>query len=91
MQRKALLQALVSGKHAEGGNFTATLIDALVGDGGDGGETALAELRTAFDTLACKPAMSMCLVITPLAVPQLGPCASPGRAWWLWAARHSQG
>ena len=27
------------------------------------------------------------LVITPLAVPQLGSCASPGRAWWLWAAR----
>ena len=27
----------------------------------------------------------------PLAVPQLGSCASSGRAWWLWAARHSQG
>ena len=27
----------------------------------------------------------------PLAAPQLGSCASPGRAWWLWAARHSQG
>ena len=26
----------------------------------------------------------------PLAVPQLGSCASSGRAWWLWAARHSQ-
>ena len=25
-----------------------------------------------------------------LAVPQLGSCASSGRAWWLWAARHSQ-
>ena len=27
----------------------------------------------------------------PLAVPQLGSCASSGRAWRLWAARHSQG
>ena len=26
----------------------------------------------------------------PLAVPQLGSCGSSGRAWWLWAARHSQ-
>ena len=26
-----------------------------------------------------------------LAVPQLGSCASSGRAWRLWAARHSQG
>ena len=26
----------------------------------------------------------------PLAVPQLGSCASPGRAWRLWAARYSQ-
>ena len=25
-----------------------------------------------------------------LAVPQLGSCASSGRAWRLWAARHSQ-
>ena len=25
------------------------------------------------------------------AAPQLGPCASAGRAWRLWAARHSQG
>ena len=25
-----------------------------------------------------------------LAVPQLGACASSGRAWWRWAARHSQ-
>eukprot|EP00964_Phaeocystis_antarctica_P063982 scaffold38435_cov27-Phaeocystis_antarctica.AAC.1 len=24
----------------------------------------------------------------PLAAPQLGSCASPGRAWRLWAARH---
>ena len=30
------------------------------------------------------------LVITPLAVPQLAPCASSGRAWRLWAARYSQ-
>ena len=27
----------------------------------------------------------------PFAVPQLGSCASSGRAWQLWAARHSQG
>ena len=26
----------------------------------------------------------------PLAAPQLGFCASSGRAWRLWAARHSQ-
>ena len=26
----------------------------------------------------------------PLAGPQLGSCASSGRAWRLWAARHSQ-
>jgi hypothetical protein len=26
----------------------------------------------------------------PLAAPDLGSCASSGRAWWLWAARHSQ-
>ena len=26
----------------------------------------------------------------PLAVPQHGSYASPGRTWWLWAARHSQ-
>ena len=25
------------------------------------------------------------------AVPPLGSCASSGRAWWLWAARYSQG
>ena len=25
-----------------------------------------------------------------LAVPELGSCASSGRAWRLWAARHSQ-
>ena len=29
--------------------------------------------------------------LPPLAAPQLGPCASSGRAWRLWAARHSQG
>ena len=28
---------------------------------------------------------------TPLAVPQLGSCASSGRAWQLWLARRSQG
>ena len=27
----------------------------------------------------------------PLAGPELGSCASSGRAWRLWAARHSQG
>ena len=27
----------------------------------------------------------------PLAVPELGSCACSGRAWRLWAARHSQG
>ena len=27
--------------------------------------------------------------VPPLAVPQLGSCASSGRAWRLWAARHS--
>ena len=26
----------------------------------------------------------------PLAAPELGPCGSSGRAWWLWAARRSQ-
>ena len=30
------------------------------------------------------------LVITPLAAPQLAPCASSARAWRLWAARYSQ-
>ena len=30
-------------------------------------------------------------VSPPLAAPQLGSCASSGRAWRLWAARHSQG
>ena len=30
------------------------------------------------------------LKVAPLAVPQLGSCASSGRAWWLRAARHSQ-
>ena len=25
------------------------------------------------------------------AAPQLGPCASSGRSWRLWAARHSRG
>ena len=35
----------------------------------------------------CAPAA---LKVPPLAAPQLGPCASSGRAWWLWAARHSQ-
>ena len=30
------------------------------------------------------------LAITPLAVPPLATCASPGRAWRLYAARHSQ-
>ena len=28
---------------------------------------------------------------SPLAVLQLGSCASAGRAWWPWAAQHSQG
>ena len=28
--------------------------------------------------------------VPPLAVPQLGSCASSGRAWRLWAARYSQ-
>ena len=28
---------------------------------------------------------------TLLAVPEVGPCASSGRAWWLWLARGSQG
>ena len=28
--------------------------------------------------------------VPPFAVPQLGSCASAGRAWRLWAARHSQ-
>ena len=28
--------------------------------------------------------------VPPLAAPQLGSCASSGRAWRLWAARHSQ-
>jgi hypothetical protein len=28
--------------------------------------------------------------VLPLAAPQLGSCASSGRAWRLWAARHSQ-
>ena len=27
----------------------------------------------------------------PLVAPELAPCASSGRAWWLQAARHSQG
>ena len=33
------------------------------------------------------PAGSKC---PPLAAPQLGSCTSSGRAWRLWAARHSQ-
>ena len=28
--------------------------------------------------------------VAPLAVPQLGSCGPSGRAWQLWAARHSQ-
>ena len=28
--------------------------------------------------------------VPPWQRPQLGSCASPGRAWRLWAARHSQ-
>ena len=28
--------------------------------------------------------------VPSLAVPQLASCASPARAWWLWAARHTQ-
>ena len=28
--------------------------------------------------------------VTPLAAPQLAPCAPSARAWRLWAARHSQ-
>ena len=30
------------------------------------------------------------LKVAPVSVPQLGSCASSGRAWRLWAARHSQ-
>ena len=30
------------------------------------------------------------LKVPALAAPQLGSCASSGRAWRLWAARHSQ-
>ena len=29
--------------------------------------------------------------VPPFALAQLGPCTSSGRAWRLWAARHSQG
>ena len=29
--------------------------------------------------------------VPPSAVPEMGSCASSGRAWRLWAARHSQG
>ena len=35
-------------------------------------------------------AWSKCPPWHTLAVPQLGSCASSGRAWRLWAARHSQ-
>ena len=37
---------------------------------------------------ACSPRSST-VKVPPLAVPQLGSCASSGRAWRLWAARHS--
>ena len=33
----------------------------------------------------------MVVKVPPFVVPQLAPCASPARAWRLWAARHSQG
>ena len=36
-------------------------------------------------------AWSKCTLSFSSVVPQLAPCASPGRAWRLWAARHSQG
>ena len=28
--------------------------------------------------------------VPPSAAPQLGSCAASRRAWWFWAARHSQ-
>ena len=37
-------------------------------------------------TIACQHGRSALL-----AVPHLAPCATSGRAWRLWAARHSQG
>lgn len=42
-------------------------------------------------TTDSKGERSSTVKVAPLAVPQLGSCASSGRAWWPRAARHSQG
>ena len=56
---------------------------------GDGlaGEALAGEHRTLQEHLIAVPHGQT----APFAVPQLGSCASSGRAWRLWAARHSQG
>ena len=36
------------------------------------------------------PSCCSAVKVPPLAAPQLAPCASSGRAWRLWAARHSR-
>ena len=42
-------------------------------------------------TVHRRPTAGSLKVPPPLAAPRLGFCASSGRAWRLWAARHSQG
>ena len=57
------------------------------------GEGVIATTATAAPTSKFGVALqdSMVKVPTTLAAPQLGSCASSGRAWRLWATRHAQG
>ena len=44
-----------------------------------------------FQEKAEQPKRRSMVKVAPLAAPQLGSCASSGRAWRLWATRNSQG
>ena len=59
----------------------------------EGNKARLDKLEAAFQTFMLLQSMlqsSRLKVPPPLAAPQLGSCASSGRAWRLWAARPSQ-
>ena len=73
------------GERAAGGRASRSAsADAPMG--GDGSEEGVVRMRSS----SVPPHGHTVLRAAPLAVPQLGTCAYTGRAWRLWAARHSQ-
>ena len=72
------------GERAGGGRASRSAsADAPMG--GDGSEEGVVRMRS---SSVRQHGQS---VAAPLAVPQLGSCASSRCTWRLWAARHSQG